>query len=68
MGYMKLTTKGKRTPRTQSIKVFRAERKSIMEISKLLGCSKQWIDFVLKRDGDPLDTPVDKSTIDTLVG
>lgn len=64
---MKLTTKGRRTDRTQNILKLRAERKPITEISRLLGCTKQWVDFVLKRDGDPLDKPVDNSTIDTQV-
>ncbi len=63
---MKISTRGRRLPKTLTIRTFRAEGKTIMEIAHILGCTKQWVDFVLKRDGDTLPPelavkrPVDK--------
>ena len=68
---MKISTKGRRSPRTLTVREYRAEGKTIMEIAHILGCTKQWVDFVLKRDGDTLPPemavkrPVHNSAIDT---
>jgi uncharacterized protein (DUF3084 family) len=61
---MKISTRGRRLPKTLTIRTFRAEGKTIMEIAHILGCTKQWIDFVLKRDGDTL--PPELATKKTL--
>ena len=78
MTYMKKSTRGRRLPKTLTIRTFRAEGKTIMEIAHILGCTKQWVDFVLKRDGDtlppelavkklltppPIDTEIEESII-----
>lgn len=67
---MKISTKGRRSPRTLSVKEYRAQGKPITEIAKIMGVSRQWVDFVLKRDGDTLprelaiEATVDKPTLD----
>jgi hypothetical protein len=52
---MRITTKGVRNPKTASIPTYRKEGMTITKIAEKLGVTRQWVDFVLKRDGDPLD-------------
>lgn len=55
--------KGKRDPRTLHIIELRKRELSINKIAELVGCTRQWVFFCLKRDGDPLEQPVDKSML-----
>lgn len=52
---MRITTKGVRNPKTASIPTYRKEGMTITKIAEKLGVTRQWVDFVLKRDGDPID-------------
>jgi predicted transcriptional regulator len=52
---MRISTKGVRNPKTASIPTYRKEGMTITKIAEKLGVTRQWVDFVLKRDGDPLD-------------
>jgi len=53
---MRITTKGKRSPKTLKIPELRKTGMTIMQIAKKIKCTKQWVDYVLQRDGDPIPT------------
>lgn len=52
---MKLKQKSQKSERTITILGLRKEGKSIVEIAKVFGCSRQLVYSKLKKYGDPLD-------------